>query len=450
MNRPNIIYLHSHDTGRYVQPFGHAVSTPNLQRLAEAGVLFRQAVCAAPTCSPSRAALLTGQSAHESGMLGLAHRGFRLNDYSQHVVHTLRKAGYISALAGIQHVAKDASVIGYDRILEREGSQAEQIAAAAARFLEDAPEEPFFLDVGFNETHREFPDPGPEDDPRYTLPPASLPDSPETRRDMAGFKTAARRLDSAIGTVLEALERSGQAENTLVLYTTDHGLAFPGMKCSLTDRGIGVSIIMRGPGGFEGGKVCDALVSHVDLFPTLCELAGVERPGWLRGHSLLPLVRGEADAIREEAYAEVTFHAAFEPKRAVRTRRWKYIRNYDGRGCANLPNCDDSPSKEVWLSGGWCERVLPVEELYDLLFDPNEANDLACNPAYGDVLVEMRGRLDRWMASTDDPLLRETLPVPEGVVVNPADDASPKNPPVLWSEVQETHMAGVKNSGSGV
>ena len=92
--RPNILYIHSHDTGRYVQPYGHAIPTPHIQRLAEEGVLFRKAFCAAPTCSPSRASLLTGQHAHNSGMLGLAHRGFKLNDYKQHWLYTLRGLGY--------------------------------------------------------------------------------------------------------------------------------------------------------------------------------------------------------------------------------------------------------------------------------------------------------------------------------------------------------------------
>ncbi|MDH7571364.1 MAG: sulfatase-like hydrolase/transferase, partial [Armatimonadota bacterium] len=119
--RPNLLYLHSHDTGRYIQPYGYPVPTPNLQRLAEEGFLFRQAFCANPTCSASRAALLTGQCAHSSGMTGLAHRGFSLKDYGQHLVHTLRAAGYVSTLVGVQHVARDATVIGYDEILRTGG-----------------------------------------------------------------------------------------------------------------------------------------------------------------------------------------------------------------------------------------------------------------------------------------------------------------------------------------
>ena len=106
VSRPNILYMNSHDTGRYVQPYGHAVPTPNLQRLAEQGLLFRQAFSAAATCSPSRAALVTGQCPHRNGMVGLAHRNFRLNDDGRHLLHALRKAGYSSTLVGCQHVAR--------------------------------------------------------------------------------------------------------------------------------------------------------------------------------------------------------------------------------------------------------------------------------------------------------------------------------------------------------
>src|SRR6202521_2662530 len=144
--RPNIIYIHSHDTGRYLEPYGHAVPAPNLQRLATQGVLFRQAFNAGPTCSPSRASLLTGMCPHSNGMFGLAHRGFVLNDYKQHILHTLRPAGYYSALFGIQHVAKDPNVIGYDKVQTFAGNRTEAVAPAAAEFLGKAPKtSPFFL-----------------------------------------------------------------------------------------------------------------------------------------------------------------------------------------------------------------------------------------------------------------------------------------------------------------
>lgn len=426
MPRPNILYVHSHDTGRYVQPYGHAVPTPSIQRLAEQGILFRQAFCVAPQCSPSRAGLLTGQCAHSSGMIGLAHRGFALADYDQHIVHTLRQAGYHSALIGVQHVAPYPALIGYDQVLPLESSRAEHVAPAAADWLAQAPQ-PFFLSVGFFETHREFPAPGCAEDARYCQPPHPLPDTPITREDMAAFIASARLLDGGVGAVLEALEDNGLAANTLVICTTDHGIAFPGMKCNLTDHGMGVMLIMRGPGGFSGGRVCDALVSQVDLFPTICELLDVAKPAWLQGKSLMPLVRGEVDEINDGIFAEVTYHAAYEPMRAVRTRRWKYTRRFDERCKPVLPNCDDGPSKDVWLEHGWRERPVPSEELYNLVFDPNESANLAGDPSAAAVLRDMRRRLARWMHATRDPLLRGPVPAPEGAVVSDQDDLSPQD-----------------------
>jgi len=428
MKRPNILYIHSHDTGRYIQPYGHAIATPRLQSLAEQGVVFRQAFCAGPTCSPSRAALLTGMCPHSSGMIGLAHRGFRLNDYSQHIVHTLRAAGYASTLAGVQHVAADPTWIGYDEILPTRGPRAEHVVPAAVEFLGRAPDRPFFLSVGFFETHRDFDEPGPAEDERYCRPPPPLPDTPETRRDMAAFAASARVYDAAVGTVLDALDANGLADDTLVISTTDHGIAFPGMKCNLTDHGIGVMLILRGP-DFVGGRVCDEMVSHVDVFPTLCDLLEIGPPGWLQGRSILPHLRGQADAVNEEVFAEVTYHAAYEPQRAVRTRRWKYIRRFGDRTVPVLPNCDDSPSKDVWMANGWPDREIASEQLYDLTFDPNEANDVADRPSSRGVLDEMRGRLNRWMQATDDPLLNGPVPAPSGSQINDPSGVSPQETP---------------------
>ena len=431
MKSPNILYIHSHDTGRYVQPYGHAVLTPNIQRLAEGGVLFRQAFCANPTCSPSRASLLTGKWAHSCGMLGLVNRGFSMSDYSQHIVHTLRDgAGYNSVLGGLQHVAKDPAQIGYDRILDGERSP-EQVVSRTVDFLKDAPAQPFFLDTGFFVTHREFPEPGPDEDPRYCLPPAPMPDTPENRYDMAAYKASARILDDSIGAILDALDENGLAENTLVICTTDHGLAFPGMKCNLTDHGIGVMLIMRGSGGFTGGKVCDAMVSHIDVLPTICDLLDIAAPEGVQGSSMMPLIRGEVESIHEEIFAEVNYHAAYEPQRAVRTQRWKYIRRYSDRQKPVLPNCDGSPSKDVWMRHDWQDRYVAPEQLYDLIFDPNETHNLVDDSGVTPVLEDMRHRLDRWMDETDDPLLRGPVPPDPGAQLN--DPASVSPPYALYT-----------------
>src|SRR6187402_3179785 len=135
MAGPNIVYLHSHDTGRYVQPYGYPVPTPNIQHLADQGVLFRQAFSAAPVCSGSRAALLTGQCPHASGMLGLAHRGYRLQHPERHIVHVLRDAGYWSGMIGEQHVSADPADVGYDHVVTLGSTRVHDVAPAATRLI---------------------------------------------------------------------------------------------------------------------------------------------------------------------------------------------------------------------------------------------------------------------------------------------------------------------------
>jgi N-sulfoglucosamine sulfohydrolase len=420
LSKPNVLYLHSHDTGRFVEPYGHQVPTPNIQRLADQGLLFRKAFCAAPTCSGSRSALLTGQFPHTNGMMGLAHRGFELHDYSHHLVHTLREAGYWSGLIGEQHLSRDPAVLGYDHVAEIDTTHVERVVPATVDLMSGDLPQPFFLSVGFFETHREYFEPTSVRDALYSLPPDNLPDTPETRRDIASYKASARSLDQGVGSVLDALDEHDLADDTLVILTTDHGLAFPGAKGTLYDRGIGVLLIARGPGGFHGGRVVNSLVSQVDLFPTLCELAGIEPPARLQGRSLLG--RDGNDAI----FAELTYHAAYEPLRAVRTERWKYIRRFGDRVRPVLPNTDDSPTKDLLLKEGWGDRELPREELYDLRFDPVEAANLVDRRS--DVRDELAHRLEEWMRETADPLLDGPVPAPPGAELNSPDQVSPAEP----------------------
>ncbi len=438
MTRPNVLYLHSHDTGRYVQPYGHAVPTPAYQRLAEEGVLFRQNFCAGPTCSPSRAALLTGQYPHSCGQLGLAHRGFELQHPERHLAWTLRNNGYSTTLLGVQHVVKsDPGKTGYERVPQLASRTAKHVLPAALDFLREHAagdrSQPFFLDVGFTETHRVFHDADPtqsaSEDARYCLPPPVLPDTAETRKDMADFKASARVLDAAIGQILGALDQHGLADDTLVILTTDHGIAFPQMKCNLTDHGTGVLLIVRGPASqtaLRSGQVADAMVTHLDVFPTVCDVAGIAHPDWLQGKSLLPLASGEVPELHEAVFAEVNYHVPYEPQRSVRTARWKYIRRYDHFGKPLLANCDDGLSKDVWLRHGWSDLDTAPEQLYDLVFDPQERANLVWDDRHGAVLNEMRTRLERWMRDTADPLLDGPIPLPEGAAVSPAELVSPR------------------------
>ena len=215
---PNIVYIHSHDTGRYVQPYGHPVPTPNIQRLADQGLLFRQAFCGAPSCSGSRAVLLTGQWAHVNGMMGLAHRGFRLRDYGHHLVHTLRRGGLlVGARGGAAPLRRSRRA----RLRRRRATSTRRTWRASSRprwscCAARPPDRPFFLSVGFFETHREFFESSSVRDALYSSPPPNLPDTPEVRRDMASFKSSARSLDQGVGAVLNALDEHDLTDDTLV------------------------------------------------------------------------------------------------------------------------------------------------------------------------------------------------------------------------------------------
>lgn len=439
MNRPNILYMHTHDTGRYIQPYGHQAQTPNLMQFAREGVLFRQAFCAGPTCSPSRAALLTGQYPHQCGMLGLSNLGWSIHDMGRHLQATLKSAGYFTALSGTQHIANDDGDIGYDALLHRGVAntgpdQHDGRIIAAERFLADAPPQPWFLSVGLALTHRHLPydEPTEQSDPRYTLPPGPLPDVPDVRLDMARFNATATRADEQMGRVLKALDEANLADNTLVIVTTDHGIGFPHMKCTLFDGGVGVMLLMRGPGGFVGGQCIDALVSHVDLYPTICDVVGIDHPDWLEGVSLQPLVDGRADTVRDEVFGEITYHVSYDPHRSVRTDRYKYIRRYDDRGRVVLPDTDDGLSKSFWMDHCWSQRPMPNEALYDLYFDPHEAHNIAEDPDSASILADMRGRLEDWMERTDDPLRHGPVPRPSGGKIIEPDETSSDGP---WKEI---------------
>lgn len=444
MSRPNIIYIHSHDTGRRISPYGYPVQTPHLQQFASEAVLFGNAFCAAPTCSPSRAALLTGQSPHGSGMLGLHHRGFHLTDPNQHLCRTLLDNGYTTTLIGVNHVISDVTQAGYQTSVPIESSHAHHVAPAAEKWLASAPQEPFFLDIGFVQTHRGvFPSRHADENPDYTDVPASLPNTPETREDAAIFASAARIYDDGVGQVLKALEKAGLKDRTLVISTTDHGISFPRHKCTLFDGGLGVMLMMRGPAtdalpnGFQPGSRCDALISQIDLFPTLCEYLDIAPPKWLEGKSILPLLRNEIAQIRDEIFGEITYHAAYQPERAIRTRRYKLIRRFGNPKPQPMSNLDDGLTKSVYAAHGYAQRIHPTEALYDLLYDPQETNNLVADPTMKAVLSDLRNRLDHWMLQTHDPLLKGDVPLPAGAIANDFEDYSPKD--VLARVKDQTH-----------
>ena len=334
----NIIYIHTHDSGRFIKPYGYDIDTPNLMQLAKEGALFRNAYSVAPTCSPSRSGLLTGMTAHSNGMLGLAHRGFRLNDYSQHIVQFLNENNIETVLCGEQHVAwPDENVIGYKKIISVKNKERDdendprdlRNAGNAAKYIKENAGNQFFLAFGMINTHRGWPKKH-DINSDYVMPPFPIFDNKIARKDFASYKASAILADKAVGIVLDAVKEADLEDDTFIFFTTDHGICQPNMKCNLYDTGIGISLIIKYPGNKLRGKATDALVSHLDIYPTICELLNFEKTSHLTGNSLLPVLENKENEIRDEIFAEVTFHAAYEPMRCIRTKRYKLIKRFDG------------------------------------------------------------------------------------------------------------------------
>jgi arylsulfatase A-like enzyme len=182
---------------------------------------------------------------------------------------------------------------------------------------------------------------------------------------------------------------------------------------------------MRGPGGFAGGRVVDRIVSQVDLLPTILELAGLAAPPYAQGKSLLPLVQKHANKVRDQLFAEITYHAAYDPCRCIRTERHKLIQFFEDRPHFVLANIDDSPTKEVLHEAGLPRGNRPRTLLFDLVADPQEFENLADDPAHAAIRAGLDGRLRTWMQATDDPLLRGPVPLPSGGILTPHTAYSP-------------------------
>ena len=422
--KPNILIIITHDTGRHLGCYGSGVDTPNLNKLAEEGVIFTNFFCTAPQCSPSRASLLTGRYPHNNGLIGLTHRGFRLNANELLLPNLLAQAGYSTYLFGFQHESPNPYSLGYQKIFKAKSNSCLDVTPLVIDFLENNKlKKPFFMMIGFSETHRPFPQyEGPVDNIEGF---PYLPDVEDVRRDIASLNILVRRVDEKIGEILRSLDEADLRDDTLVVFTTDHGVAFPGAKATLFDPGIEISMIMRGPGGFEGGRKIEALLSNLDFAPTILDLCGIPIPTEMQGKSILPIIRGEAKRLHRQIFVEQTYHAAYDPIRGVRTDRYKYIRSFEKRPFWFPPNVDGGLSKEVARRFGYFNKPRPPEMLFDLESDPIERNNLVNDPEYTDILKRMRLLLEDWMRRTSDPLLKGYVPPHPNARVTPPDSYTP-------------------------
>ncbi len=441
-NRPNIVLLIADDLAwNDCGPYGHpTVKTPNLNRLAAQGMRFQNAFVTTSSCSPSRASMITGLYPHSTDAEQLH---WPLPARNLTFVELLKKAGYWTAAAGKWHLGdevrdrfdrvREADPSGYQLPTGKDASktaeQAVQKDAASGctdwvSTLRARPgDKPFFVWLAALDPHRDYekgiiPDPH---DPEDAVVPPYLPDVAETRSDLALYYDEISRLDRFVGEVLDELAREGLDEDTIVAFISDNGRPFPRDKTTLYDGGIRTPLVIRWPSRIKRGTVCSALASSVDLAPTFLQAAGVAVPKSFHGRSLIPLFDGPRGKIHDYIFAEDNWHDFEDLGRAVRSLRFKYIRNFYP-DLPNTPPADAvrSPTyqamrrlrDEAKLSSDQMrcfESSRPSEELYDTQADPHELKNLAGDPGYQKVLSQLRAELTKWQQKTKDrPAVKRT------------------------------------------
>ncbi len=435
----NVVLFVTDDHGQDAGCYGNRViRTPNLDRLAADATRFTHAFCTTASCSASRSVILTGQFNHANGHYGHEHsyHHFRSFDRVKSLPVLLSGAGYRTARIGKLHVGPD-DVYKFDVAIAGNARSPVEMADNCRQFIAAKDERPFFLYFCTADPHRGggqatelagkpdrfgnrpqgYPGVAPVHyDPRDVIVPPFLPDTPECRAELAQYYESVSRVDQGVGRLVEILKQSGKWDDTLFLFISDHGIAFPGGKTTTYEPGLRVPCIVRNPAAERRGVVSTAMISWVDLAPTVLDYAGSPpEKNDFHGRSFLPVLEQERPDGWDEIYASHTFHeiTMYYPMRVVRTRQHKLIWNI----AHPLPypfasDLWDAPTWQSVLARGathYGKRTVdaylhrPRFELYDLESDPDEVRNLAADPKHAGVVAELGAKLKQFQKRTSDP-----------------------------------------------
>ncbi|MBD3240514.1 MAG: sulfatase-like hydrolase/transferase [Chitinivibrionales bacterium] len=434
--RLNIVHFICHDLGQELGCYGKPIASPNLDRFAAEGVQFTNAFCNSPACSPARGCLMTGQYAHTSGGIGLAHMGWPLPQDAKTIVDYLNDAGYETAHVGLNH-ERHAGTNHYQIDEEKtwDDWQADNAVDGAIGYLRSRADtdKPFYLNIGTHEVHASayrhkadtvYGGPVPDED---VFVPLYSPELPGMRKEMGRFQAAIRFLDTQFGRLMAAIDDLNLDRNTIVLFTTDHGISNNRAKGTLYDRGVEVALMMRLPKGMRGGYRVDHLVQHIDVTPTLLEALGIPRPAELQGTSLWPLLAGGEYTPHEHIFIERNFHGqkppgqdsfadVYDPVRSIRTPEYHYIR-WMKPGAWHRPylpweaeqaaNADTLDGDERYRPN---HRPRAPEELYHVAHDTLEFINVADRPEYRHIKADLAAKLKQWMEQTGDFAMTDSPP----------------------------------------
>ena len=474
----NILLIVTDDQSPNLGCYGDQVAqTPNLDALANEGVRFTQAFATTASCSASRSVMLTGLHNHKNGQYGHQHHFHKFTTYHDAISLSLPKVladhGYRTARIGKFHVGPE-KVYPFEFKLKANQRNPVQMANRCQDFIaDDTDHRPFFLYFATSDPHRSGAV-NRRSDLNYkpnlfgNLPnrkahydveevfyeannvpvPDFLPDTQETREELAQYYQSCSRIDLGVGRLIEILKQTEQFEKTMIVFTSDHGMAFSGAKTTVYDPGLHVPLIVRHPNQSNRGMVCQQLVSHVDLTPAIVDFAGgldLERNGprnwqdpdgyWRKrgedvddnraggnqfrsyqGRSWLELLGDPGKSMRNEIFASHTFHEIqmYYPMRAIRDRKYKLIWNIAHK-------LDFPMASDLWIASSWqaqyakgaqatygqktVEQYLrrPEFELYNIADDPNESTNLANEPGYLSILNELKKRLREKQIELNDP-----------------------------------------------
>lgn len=450
--RINVLLITADDLGLQTSSYGETlIRTPEMDALAASGVQFDIAYVAQASCSPSRSAMFTGLYPHANGQYGLTPgTGYSLHPHlrDKTIPALLKPAGYRTGLIGKLHVAPEET-FPFDFRPKINMRVVRDVAAEAKKFWSQGGDEPFFLMVNYTDPHayREnqqssewsFPrqvdglpvnpiDPGPT-----TLFGFQRLDTPEQRVRTANYYNTVLRLDAGVGMLMDELEATGKADETLVIFLGDHGPPFARGKTTVYESGLRVPFLVRWPGVSKPMR-SPAMVSAVDILPTILDAAGLPAPGLLQGRSLRPVIEKIDAPWRQFLVGEFHYHGAepFYPRRAIRDRRWKLIHNPRAGEEKPNPVIDGDPAYQLsrlpQFDGSAARAAFdvfadpPEYELYDLKADPDEFRNLSDEPTLASVKERLAQALREWQFATADPFADKAF----------IDEMARKGAPATW------------------
>jgi N-sulfoglucosamine sulfohydrolase len=425
--RPDIVLfiaddLSREDVGAYGSPDAR---TPNMDAMAREGMRFNRAFASSPTCTVSRSSILTGDYPMRHG----AHANHSaVKNGIETLPMYLQKLGYRVVIAGKTDFGErtnfpfeylSTSVVGKGLNGKLQTGEVDKLLASRDR------KQPIAIIVASFASHVPWPDNQGYDAAKLTIPPY-LYDTPELRDARTRYLTKVTLADTELGAVRQSIARHGDPKNTLFLFTADQGAQFPFAKWNLYDAGIATPLLAVWPGHVAAGKSSDALVSLVDILPTMEDVAGGPAPRGIDGKSLVPLLTGKADSVHDVIYATHTGDGSNQaPTRTIRTDKYKLIVNYRSDITFRNAISENTQKRDnaYWLS--WLEAAKtdpkaaaivdhfyhrkPVE-LYDLEKDPYELNNLAGQPGTATIEKDLRTRLEKWMVSQGEDLNHIPMP----------------------------------------